>query len=142
MANSPRPEAPRYGTVARGHGATGAATIGRGDSTMRRTIRLRTALQEGSSFITAADWTRISASLRLSTRESEIARLALTDVSETTIADRLAISKHTVHSHIERLYRKLAIRSRSQLVVKLFEAYVCLNQSLTVADGSSKPTGA
>ena len=140
MSNSPRPEAPRYGTVARGDQAVAAVTIERGDSNMRRITRVPPVLHDETSFINAAEWARISASLKLSARESEIASLVLTDVSENTIADRLAISKHTVHSHIERLYRKLAIRSRSQLVVKLFEAYVCLNQ-LSVADESREPTG-
>jgi DNA-binding CsgD family transcriptional regulator len=91
-----------------------------------------------NSFITATDWARISASLKLSSRESQIAFLVLTDVSENTIADRLAISKHTVHSHIERLYRKLAIRSRSQLVVRLFQAYVFLHAPVAAATDSAK----
>lgn len=108
------------------------------DSNMRRATRARPVLHDANSFINAADWARISASLKLSSRESQIAFLVLTDVSENTIADRLSISKHTVHSHIERLYRKLAIRSRSQLVVKLFEAYVCLNPPITAATGSPK----
>ena len=101
--------------------------IEHGDSDMGSVTGARAALHDANSFINATDWARISVSLKLSSRESEIAFLVLTDVSENTIADRLSISKHTVHSHIERLYRKLAIRSRSQLVVKLFEAYVCLN---------------
>lgn len=93
-------------------------------------------LHDANSFINATDWSRISSTLRLSSRESQIAFLVLADVTENTIADQLSISKHTVHSHIERLYRKLAIRSRSQLVVKLFEAYVCLNPPLTVTEPS------
>jgi DNA-binding CsgD family transcriptional regulator len=90
-------------------------------------------LHDANSFINATDWARISDSLKLSSRESQIAFLVLADISENTIADRLAISKHTVHSHIERLYRKLAIRSRSQLVGKLFEAYVFLNPPVATA---------
>jgi DNA-binding CsgD family transcriptional regulator len=93
-------------------------------------------LHDANSFITATDWARISASLKLSSRESQIAFLVLTDVSENTIADQLSISKHTVHSHIERLYRKLAIRSRSQLVVRLFQAYVFLQTPLAAATDS------
>jgi DNA-binding CsgD family transcriptional regulator len=95
-------------------------------------------LHDPNSFITATDWARISASLKLSSRESQIAFLVLADVSESTIADRLSISKHTVHSHIERLYRKLAIRSRSQLVVKLFQAYVFLHTPLPAATDAVK----
>ena len=108
-----------------------------GDSNMRRATRSQAMLRDANSFINQADWARISASLKLSSRESEIAFLLLDDVSEHTVADRLAISKHTVHSHIERLYRKLAIRSRSQLVVKLFEAYVYLNPPVVAAKDSA-----
>jgi DNA-binding CsgD family transcriptional regulator len=97
-------------------------------------------LHDAKSFINETDWARISASLELSARESEIAFLLLTDGSEHTIAVRLSISKHTVHSHIERLYRKLAIRSRSQLVVKLFEAYVWLNPPVTAVKDSAAGT--
>jgi DNA-binding CsgD family transcriptional regulator len=107
------------------------------DSNMRRATRSRPMLHDANSFINQTDWARISASLKLSSRESEISFLLLADVSEHTVADRLSISKHTVHSHIERLYRKLAIRSRSQLVVKLFEAYVCLNPPVGGAKDSA-----
>lgn len=107
--------------------------IEQGDSNVRMATRSRAVPHEANSFIGPIVWARMSARLKLSSRESQIAFLVLTDVSENTIADRLSISKHTVHSHIERLYRKLAIRSRSQLVVKLFETYVSLHAPIGAA---------
>ena len=78
----------------------------------------------GSLSLTNADWEAISACLAFSTRESQIARLVLDDVTEATIAVRLSISPRTVHSHVERLYRKLRVHSSRQLLVRIFNAYM------------------
>jgi DNA-binding CsgD family transcriptional regulator len=42
---------------------------------------------------------------------------------EQGLASSLGISRHTVHTHIERLYRKLRVNSRSQLIAAVFVAY-------------------
>lgn len=38
------------------------------------------------------------------------------------MATRLRMSKHTVHSHFERLYRKLGVRSRCQVLARVLLA--------------------
>lgn len=58
----------------------------------------------------------------------EIAGLLLNHQTETAIAQDLHISAHTVHSHIERLYRKLDVHSQSELIIRLFETYVWLHR--------------
>jgi DNA-binding CsgD family transcriptional regulator len=40
------------------------------------------------------------------------------------IADHLGISPHTVHTHIERLYRKVGVASRVSLVRRVFVEYL------------------
>jgi DNA-binding CsgD family transcriptional regulator len=84
--------------------------------------------QRGSeTFLPDHAWNAIIRSLGLSTREAEIARLLLADDSrEDSIAAALKISRHTVHTHLERLYRKLRVSSRSQVVARLFSEYVTL----------------
>ena len=47
--------------------------------------------------------------------EREITRLVRKGLSNAEIADRLVISRRTVESHLSRIFRKLAIRSRTQL---------------------------
>jgi len=47
--------------------------------------------------------------------EREIARLVRSGLSNAEIADRLVVSRRTVESHLSRIFRKLAIRSRTQL---------------------------
>lgn len=80
-----------------------------------------------TTFLAPDAWNGIVRSLRLSPREAEIAALFLADDNrDGTIAERLAISPHTVHTYLERLYRKLGATSRSQVVTRIFQQYVVL----------------
>jgi DNA-binding NarL/FixJ family response regulator len=56
----------------------------------------------------------------LSDREREIAYLLLIKKSDKEIAQRLSISPGTVHVHLSRVYKKLGIHSRADLVMRLF----------------------
>lgn len=81
-------------------------------------------LSRQTAFLSADEWDALRRMLSLSERQAEICLLILSDCSEAQIADGLGISCHTVHSHLERLYRKLAVKSRTELLVLLFQAYV------------------
>jgi len=52
---------------------------------------------------------------RLTPRELEIAKLALRDLSNREIADRLGIAVRTVDNHLHQAYSKLGIRGREDL---------------------------
>ena len=81
-----------------------------------------------ASFVPDDAWAGIVRSLRLSPREAEIVALLLSDDSrDDVIAGRLGISRHTVHTYVERLYRKLGATSRSQVVTRIFQQYVALS---------------
>src|SRR5262245_29239989 len=54
-------------------------------------------------------WRRIANSLRISNRELQIIQEIFDDRKESAIADDLAISVHTVHTYLGRLYRKLGV---------------------------------
>ena len=76
-------------------------------------------------FVPERSWLAIVRSLGLSEREEQVARRILVyDDSESNIAAALAISRHTVHTHLERLYRKLRVTSRCQVVTRMFREYV------------------
>jgi DNA-binding CsgD family transcriptional regulator len=78
-------------------------------------------------------WTLLARRLALSPREIEVARGVLLDEKEFAIALRLGISVHTVHTHLERMYRKLGVSSRLQLAVELFR------HSLPCSAGDAPP---
>ena len=52
----------------------------------------------------------------LTARESEVAGLAAGGLADREIAARLVVSVRTVESHLARVYRKLGIGSRGELV--------------------------
>lgn len=72
-----------------------------------------------SEFLSAQAWECLAARLSFSARELEIARAILDDKKELAIARQLGISPHTVHTHLERLYHKLGVTSRVELVVHI-----------------------
>lgn len=73
-------------------------------------------------------WAAIRGSLRLSRREFQIVTALIEDRLETQdeIGRALGISPHTVHTHLERLYKKMGVASRSRLILRVFEKYVRL----------------
>jgi DNA-binding CsgD family transcriptional regulator len=82
----------------------------------------------GSSVFSDDTWRRLAISLNLSRRESEIVQAVFEDHNESRIARNLGISTHTVHSHIERVYRKLGVSSRVMLVVRIFVEHLSSQQ--------------
>jgi len=87
--------------------------------------------ENSNSFLPVSTWVVISGSLRLSGRESEIAQCILAGCSKEGMAKKLGISDHTVQTHLERLYRKLGVSSRCEVVVRLFATYVSLQRELS-----------
>ncbi len=69
-------------------------------------------------------WKGIAAILHLSPRQVAVAACVLSDYSKGDIAQRLRLSTHTVQRHLERLYERLHVRSRCQLVSAVFVAYI------------------
>jgi DNA-binding CsgD family transcriptional regulator len=55
---------------------------------------------------------------KLTTREMEIFNLLLTDLPTKQIADKLSLTNAGVNFHIQNLYRKLGLQSRTELLAK------------------------
>ncbi len=56
---------------------------------------------------------------RLRPREREIANLLLEHYRVPAVAERLAISPHTVRNHLKNIYRRWGIRSQQELLLVL-----------------------
>jgi hypothetical protein len=82
----------------------------------------------GGSLFSDDIWRLLARSLKLSQRESQIPPAVFDDQKESTIAVNLGMSSHTVHTHLERLYRKLGVTSRVTLVTRVFVEYLWLEE--------------
>jgi DNA-binding CsgD family transcriptional regulator len=69
------------------------------------------------------NWLLVYGSLKLNRREAQIIPLILLDCSEREIAAELNIKPSTLHTYLERLYLKLGVRGRVELVVRVFREY-------------------
>ena len=73
----------------------------------RRASRTEGLLQSGRSVLSDDAWNAIAESLNLSQRETQIVQGVFDDLKDTAIAEELGISRHTVHTHIRRMYLEL-----------------------------------
>lgn len=60
--------------------------------------------------------------VRLSQRETEVAKLIAEGLANKEIADRLGISTETVRGHLKNIYEKLHVRSRTEAAVKYLDS--------------------
>jgi len=89
----------------------------------------------GAAMFSEEAWGKIAQSLRLSGRELQIVRGVFDDETEFAIARNLNLSPHTVHTHCERLYHKLAVTDRVKLVLRVTNEFI----GLTFAPESELP---
>ena len=61
--------------------------------------------------------------LEFTDRQSDILPYLVKDEKESAIAKGLGISPHTVHTHLNRLYAKLGVSSRVELIVLLVQEH-------------------
>jgi DNA-binding CsgD family transcriptional regulator len=73
--------------------------------------------------------------LPLSAAERRVFDLILSGHAEKEVANRLEISRHTVHCHVRKIYRTLHVRSRAELLAK----YVRLPNGSTGPAGGAPP---
>lgn len=81
--------------------------------------------------LSAAAWTAIANSLELSKRHVEVVKAVFDDEKELAIAAGLGISPHTVHTHLERIYQKLRVRGRLELVQLIIAEFLRLTADVT-----------
>jgi len=80
----------------------------------------------GHSLLSASAWFRLRDALGLSRRELQIVKGIFEDQKEEAMAAGMGISPHTVNTYMQRLYRKLHVCSRTQLIVRLMATHLAL----------------
>jgi len=85
----------------------------------------------GASLLSELAWFEIARTLGLTKRELQIVQGVFDNLPETGIASRFQISEHTTHTHLNRLYKKLAVTTRTELVLRIMEQLISLTLSET-----------
>jgi DNA-binding NarL/FixJ family response regulator len=68
-------------------------------------------------WLSAEQWRALGCRLRLPRRQLQVLQQIFGDTKEATIAARLDISPHTVRTYVRRLYGKLGVNSRVELIL-------------------------
>ena len=76
-----------------------------------------------SGVLLTHEWELLAGQLGLSARELDVVVGVFECQKDRSIARQLGISHHTVRTHFERLYRKLSVSNRTELVLRVFETY-------------------
>jgi len=80
----------------------------------------------GQKMFSEDEWVSVGDRLHLSDRELAIVKHVFDDKSDCEIAKELGISRHTVNTHLGRLYRKLGVHSRLHVAVAIFSEYLAI----------------
>jgi DNA-binding CsgD family transcriptional regulator len=83
-------------------------------------------------------WPRLGMALRLSPREVQIVQGVFEDRKEESIAYELGISPHTVNTYFQRLYAKLRVSSRAQLIVRVMAEYLTMAPGMSCAHATDE----
>ena len=78
----------------------------------------------GRAVLPPAAWHALGKCLKLCRRELQIVQSVFDDHKEQHIANDLGISPHTVNTYVQRLYHKLGVSSRSQLIVHVVSQFL------------------
>jgi len=81
----------------------------------------------GQGVFGPAEWRSLATALGLSPRECGIVRAVFDGASEKDTAEQLGLSPHTVHTYLWRIYRKLQVQSRAELLVRVFAEFRSLS---------------
>jgi DNA-binding NarL/FixJ family response regulator len=80
--------------------------------------------RDGRRIFDESDWHELGQRLKLAPRELQVLKGVFDDDKELAIAYDLGISQHTVHTYLERIYRKLSVASRVSLVVRVMAEHL------------------
>ncbi len=79
--------------------------------------------------LTEEEWTEVAARLRVPKRELAVLQLLFRGLSEKQIATEMALSPLTVHTYLRRLHIRLDVRTRTELLLVLFDQFMAHRDS-------------
>ena len=85
----------------------------------------------GASLLSDSAWLEITNALGLTKRELEMIQSIFDNLPEKDIAKRFSISEHPVHTHLNRLFKKLTVTTRTELVLRVVEQMIGITLSET-----------
>src|SRR5579863_4439910 len=78
----------------------------------------------GSSLLPVDAWLYLCGTLRLSSRELQIVQGVFDDLDQAEIARTVSLSPEAVYRAMQRIYIKLRIGSRAELIVRVMSEYL------------------
>lgn len=93
--------------------------------------RISSSKLRGASLLSERAWLEISHALGITKRELQMIQSIFDNLPEKDIAKRFSISEHTVHTHLNRLFKKLAVTTRTELVLRIMEQMIGITLSET-----------
>jgi DNA-binding NarL/FixJ family response regulator len=78
--------------------------------------------QVGDIF-TAAEWKELAGQLGLSSQQAQITHHLFEGLGDKQIASAMGISEHTVRTYLSRMFAKLGVQDRNELLVGVFRRF-------------------
>lgn len=85
----------------------------------------------GAAILSDHAWSEIAKHLAITTREIQIIQGVFDNLTQAAIAQRLNITEHTAHTHLNRLFKKINISTRTELVLRVMEQLIALTLAET-----------
>lgn len=83
----------------------------------------------GSEMLSNEAWIAIARKCELSPRELQIVRGIFENQTDDAMASNLGISRHTIHTYLGRLFRKLDATTRTQVVLRVMQQFLILSST-------------
>jgi len=89
----------------------------------------------GAAILSDHAWSEIATALRITPRELQIVQGVFDNLTQKQVASRLSMHEHTAHTHLNRLFKKLNVTTRTELVLRVIEQLI----ALTIAETGVLP---
>lgn len=78
---------------------------------------------DNNGVFSQVEWSELSTKLGLSPRQSQVANLLLMGFADKQIAAKLDISTHTLRTYLDRMFTKMDVSDRCELLVHIFKEF-------------------